>query len=112
MVRSTRILEIIRDDGLPANAAKLGAWLLDGLHALEAEFPRLISQVRGRGLMIAFDLPDHDRRHNLIAEARAQGLLLLPCGPASVRLRPFLDLTREAAAIALDRLADALRRLA
>jgi L-lysine 6-transaminase len=112
MVRSTRILEIIRDDGLPANAAKLGAWLLDGLHALEAEFPRLISQVRGRGLMIAFDLPDHDRRHNLIAEARAQGLLLLPCGPTSVRLRPFLDLSREDAAAALDCLAAALRRLA
>jgi L-lysine 6-transaminase len=112
MVRSTRILEIIRDDDLPANAAKLGAWLVDGLRALEAEFPRLLSQVRGRGLMIAFDLPDHDRRHNLIAEARAQGLLVLPCGPVSVRLRPFLDLTREDAAAALDRLAAALRKLA
>jgi L-lysine 6-transaminase len=112
MVRSTRILEIVHDDDLPANAARLGAWLLDGLRALEAEFPHLLSQVRGRGLMIAFDLPGHDRRHDLIVEARGQGLLVLPCGPTSVRLRPFLDLSREDAAEALDRLAAALRRLA
>jgi L-lysine 6-transaminase len=112
MVRSTRILEIVRDDDLPANASRLGGWLLDGLRALESEFPRLLSQVRGLGLLIAFDLPDHDRRHRLVAEARAQGLLLLPCGKASVRLRPYLDLTREDAAAALDLLAASLRKLA
>jgi len=112
MVRSTRILEIVRDDDLPANAARLGGWLLDGLRALSSEFPHLVSQVRGLGLLIAFDLPDHERRHRLLAEARGQGLLLLPCGKASVRLRPFLDLTREDAATTLERLAAALRKLA
>ena len=112
MVRSTRILEIIREDDLTGNATKMGAWLLDGLRALAAEFPRLVGQVRGRGMMIAFDLPDHETRQKLIVEARGRALLLLPCGPTSVRLRPFLDFTREDAAIALDRLAAALRKLA
>jgi len=112
MVRSTRILEIIREDDLTANATKMGAWLLDGLRALAAEFPGRIGQVRGRGMMIAFDLPDHETRHRLIVEARGQALLLLPCGPTSVRLRPFLDFTREDGAIALDRLAAALRKIA
>jgi L-lysine 6-transaminase len=112
MVRSTRILEIIREDDLAGNATKMGAWLLDGLRALAAEFPGRIGQVRGRGMMIAFDLPDHETRHRLIVEARGQALLLLPCGPTSVRLRPFLDFTREDGAIALDRLAAALRKIA
>jgi len=112
MVRSTRILEIIREDDLAGNATKMGAWLLDGLRALAAEFPGRIGQVRGRGMMIAFDLPDHETRHRLIVEARGEALLLLPCGPTSVRLRPFLDFTREDGAIALDRLAAALRKIA
>jgi 4-aminobutyrate aminotransferase-like enzyme len=39
-------------------------------------------------------------------------LLVLPCGARSVRFRPYLDITREDAASALDRLGRALRSMA
>jgi len=112
MVRSTRLLEIIVQDDLPANAVRQGAYLLDGLHDLARRFPALLSQVRGRGLMIAFDLPDHDTRHELVATARRHGLLLLPCGARSIRFRPFLDVTREDAGRAIELLGSALHEMA
>jgi len=112
MVRSTRILEIIAAENLVENARQVGAYLLAGLHQLASEFPRLISQVRGRGLMIAFDLPNPELRKKALEACRREGLLVLPCGERSIRLRPFLDLTKEDAAKGLALLGAALRRLA
>jgi L-lysine 6-transaminase len=62
--------------------------------------------------MLAFDLTDHDARHALLLALREHGLLVLPCGPKGIRLRPFLDVTREDATTALDRLAETISTLA
>lgn len=111
MVRATRILELIAQENLVENSRRMGAFLLGELHQLATDFPHLLSQVRGRGLMIAFDLPNPELRKQAVEACRAEGLLLLPCGERSIRLRPFLDLTREDAHKAVQLLARALGRL-
>ena len=111
MVRATKVLEVIEGEELVANAAAVGAVLLQGLKEIARSFPDLVAQPRGRGLMIAFDLPDQETRARAVAAARNEGLLLLPCGATSIRFRPFLDVTRDDAAAGLDRLAGALRSL-
>src|SRR5215472_7904568 len=58
MVRSRRLLEIIDRDRLIEHAARVGAWLLGELVALGERHSDVASNVRGRGLMCAFDLPD------------------------------------------------------
>ena len=98
-------------EDLVENARQVGAFLLTGLNDVARELPELVMQPRGRGLMIAFDLPDQETRARAVAAARAQGLLLLPCGATAIRFRPFLDVTREDAAKGLDLLARALRTL-
>ncbi|MET9067078.1 L-lysine 6-transaminase [Streptosporangium sandarakinum] len=96
MVRSRRILEIIERDGLIARAGELGAELLATLQKIQAGFPELVGNARGRGLMCAFDLPDPAARDRLVALLRQdEGVLVLPCGERSVRLRPALSITRE-----------------
>ncbi len=111
MVRATRVLEVIEAENLVENARQMGAVLLGGLNEIARELPDLVMQARGRGLMIAFDLPDQETRARAVAAAREQGLLLLPCGATSIRFRPFLDVTREDAAKGLDLLVRALRKL-
>ena len=93
MVRATRYIEIIRDENLVENAAQQGAYLLDQLQVLEADGAG-ISNVRGRGLMIAFDLPDHASRDTALNALYDAGVLMLPCGTHSIRVRPYLDVTR------------------
>ena len=61
MVRSTHFLRIIEKEHLVKNAGKMGAYFLDQLRALQREEPR-ISAARGRGLFLAFDLPDPKTR--------------------------------------------------
>ncbi|MGA5759023.1 L-lysine 6-transaminase [Nonomuraea bangladeshensis] len=93
MVRSRGILEIIERDGLIERAATLGAVLLERLVKLEAEHPETVSGVRGRGLMGAFDLPSPAARDALVSRLREDhGVLVLACGPRSVRLRPALNI--------------------
>jgi L-lysine 6-transaminase len=93
-VRATRYLEIIREEKLLENAKQEGAVILRGLQRIAAEYPP-ISNVRGIGVLCAFDLADGAMRDRVIARAQEEGLLVLPCGDRSVRLRPALDVHRE-----------------
>ncbi len=102
-------LELV-DAELAANAATVGAHLLERLRALGTEEP-VLGQVRGRGLMIGFDLADHDTAVALERACFERGLLVLTCGERSVRLAPPLVVTREQADVAVDILADALSSL-
>jgi 4-aminobutyrate aminotransferase len=97
-------------DGLAANAATVGAHLIEGLRDLQARRP-LIQQVRGRGLMIGIDLPDHETADALERACFERGLLVLTCGVRSIRMAPPLVVTQAQADTALTILADALASL-
>ncbi|MBO3748264.1 L-lysine 6-transaminase [Streptosporangiaceae bacterium NEAU-GS5] len=113
MVRSRRMLEIIERDGLIPRAAVLGDKLLGELATLEAD--GLLVNARGRGLMCAFDLPERSGgapdRAALLARLRDEGdvgVLMLPCGETSVRLRPALSVLPEELEYGVARLRAAL----
>ncbi|MEU7983434.1 L-lysine 6-transaminase [Streptosporangium canum] len=96
MVRSRRMLEIVERDGLIPRAGELGHGLLTMLLKIQAQFPEAVENVRGRGLMCAFDLPDPAERDGVVSRLRRdEGVLVLPCGERSVRLRPALSVTPE-----------------
>ncbi|MFI6819087.1 L-lysine 6-transaminase [Nonomuraea sp. NPDC050328] len=113
MVRSQAILEIVERDGLIKRAGTLGTWIVERLGKLQAEFPGLVSGARGRGLMCAIDLPTPGQRDALVAGLREEeGVLVLPSGPRSVRLRPALNVTEEELDLGLTACARVLSRLA
>ena len=92
MVRSARFLEIIQEDHLVDNARVVGDHLLRGLVGVQHDLGGIMSNARGRGLMIAFDLPTPELRKKAHEPLIANGLLLLTCGPRSIRFRPPLSL--------------------
>ncbi|WP_019685025.1 L-lysine 6-transaminase, partial [Mycobacterium avium] len=94
MVRARRILEVIEADELFEHAARQGAYLLRGLHDLAREFPGLVLDVRGRGLMCAFSLPTTADRDELIGRLWRGGVIVLPTGDDGVRFRPALTVSR------------------
>ncbi len=110
-VRSMRILEVIHEEGLLENAATQGKRLRNGLEAIEGEFPSLVSNARGLGLLCAFDLPDADVRSKLISWCMDHGMMVLPCGEVSVRFRPPLIVSAEEIDRGLDLLRQSLQAL-
>jgi L-lysine 6-transaminase len=94
MVRSTHYLRIIEEEHLVENAAKVGAYFLDQLRELQSRMPSgLISAARGRGLFLAFDLPDPKTREEFWHGFFDRGVLTLRSGENSIRFRPALDIT-------------------
>jgi L-lysine 6-transaminase len=107
MIRCARYLEIIEEDSLVQNAAAVGEYLMKALESLREEFPS-VTNVRGRGLMIAFDLPDGATRNAVRAHCWENGLATLVCGPRSIRFRPSLTFSEEDADRAIERLSESL----
>ncbi|HVS92493.1 MAG TPA: L-lysine 6-transaminase [Mucilaginibacter sp.] len=89
MVRSSRIMEIIEEDKLCDNAAQTGEYLQNELSKIAERNP-IISNVRGRGLMTAFDFPDKAKRDKFIMEGMNRNVMFLGCGNQTIRFRPAL----------------------
>ncbi len=92
------VLEVIEEENLMHNAQELGNYWMNELRTYEA-----ISEVRGKGLMIGFDLPESlaslrkdllFKHHIFTGEAK----------PNTVRLLPSLALTKNEADILLEAL--------
>jgi L-lysine 6-transaminase len=89
-VRSTHYLRIIEQEKLVAHAAAQGGVFLAGLRDLSERYP-FVTAPRGRGLMLAFDLPDTAKRDAFWKGCYELGLLVVRSGERSIRLRPVLD---------------------
>lgn len=93
-VRATHYLRIIEEERLVEHARLQGEYLLAGIERLAAGHP-LLSAGRGRGLLLAFDLPDTALRDAFWKGAHELGLLVIRSGERSIRLRPVLDVKRD-----------------
>lgn len=95
-------LDVVRDEGLVANAFTMGELLAEGLTGLQQRFAQ-VADTRGRGLMRALEFVDDDGRASAGLATRVQqtaidhGLLTLTCGTRGnvVRLIPPLVVTAE-----------------
>lgn len=108
MVRCQRYQEIIEEEGLLDNATRVGNVLLDGVRAFEQEFSGRISNGRGLGMLVAFDLPDTATRDSVRMKMRQEGVLGMPSGTRSIRFRPPLNLSADEAREGLSRVRRAL----
>jgi len=83
------VLEMIEQDGLINHAKELGAHITEELKGIEG-----IKNVRGRGLMIGFDVPEElkDLKKTLLTEFK---VFTGEAKPNVIRLLPSLALTKE-----------------
>ena len=107
MVRSRKYLEIIERENLMANAAARGAEIMAALHGI-AHRTELITNLRGRGLFIAFDLIHPETRGAIVDKLYDNNLMVLVCGNSSIRFRPHLNVTSDVIGEALQILEDTL----
>ncbi len=95
MVRSKFILDVIKNDNLVENAKIVGDYLLGKLLEIQNDFPNIICNARGLGLMCAFDFPTSEERNRFKDLCYENKLLILGCGEKSVRFRPPLNINKE-----------------
>lgn len=88
-VAALETIALLEED-LIANAARVGAYLLERLRAMQTRLPQAVVDVRGKGLMIGLELTSGQRRDDVIQACFQRGLLLLGCGASTIRFCPAL----------------------
>jgi 4-aminobutyrate aminotransferase len=107
---SLTTIELLEEE-LVENARRLGEHMLERMRAWPQRFPQ-VGRVQGLGLMIGFELVKDqgtkerypELRDRIEQRAFERGLLVLGCGPNSIRLCPPLVISRDQADFALDTL--------
>ena len=84
------VLDTIEAEGIAANVTEVGAYLRERL----AELPA-VTEVRGKGLMVAVDLDDDHDASAIVTAALEAGLVLNAPGPHTLRFLPPLVCTRS-----------------
>jgi len=117
-------IDVIVEEKLTDNALVMGKLLREGLDALKRRFPKVIGDVRGKGLMQAIELvkdetakdrtPDAASTSRLFEETKKRGLLIGRGGLWGnvVRIAPALNVTRTEIEDALKILEDSFAAFA
>uniref|UniRef100_A0A8C6S546 4-aminobutyrate aminotransferase n=1 Tax=Neogobius melanostomus TaxID=47308 RepID=A0A8C6S546_9GOBI len=84
------VLNVIRRENLLEEVTRSGKALLQGLYALQEQYPGLLSRARGQGTFCAIDIRDDPTRSKILLKARDKGVLMGGCGERSIRFRPAL----------------------
>jgi 4-aminobutyrate aminotransferase-like enzyme len=101
---ASAVLDGIKEDNLLENARVMGNLLKEGLLGLQKKYPKVIGDVRGRGLMLGVELvkdetqkdrtpmPEHANR--LFEETKKRGLLIGKGGlyGNAIRIAPALNI--------------------
>lgn len=112
-------IQIIEEEGLVENAARVGAMALDRMEQMKARLPQ-VGDVRGRGLLLGIELvksrstkePDNDLAEATMYAALDAGLSFKTTMGNVLTLTPPLTITQDEMLRALDILEQAIRTAA
>lgn len=93
MAVGNAVLDVMLAPGFFQQVTQVGALLENGLRALVQDFPKLLSEVRGAGLMLG--LKTKMPRLEMVEKLRAARLLTAPAEDNVIRILPPLIITRE-----------------
>jgi acetylornithine/N-succinyldiaminopimelate aminotransferase len=100
------ILDVVERERLAENARVVGEFLLDELRRLKKEYPQILRDVRGLGLMIglefepelpAFAHQEKSPAIRVVNRLHDAGVLTVPAANSVVRLLPALNLSQRQA---------------
>ncbi|MDQ5966721.1 MAG: hypothetical protein QG625_2877 [Cyanobacteriota bacterium erpe_2018_sw_39hr_WHONDRS-SW48-000098_B_bin.30] len=97
------VLETIEEEKLMANALEVGNYLMDGLRDLQKQFPDVIGDVRGKGLMVGMELADKNKTQltkecaAIVEMAKDEGVVLGKGGlwGNTIRIKPPLTINKQ-----------------
>ena len=89
------VLSEILADGFLEKVKKYGSRLKAELIALMYDFPHLIVEVRGRGMMLGLELANPHMKYPLADALRSRGLLVAPAVSNVLRILPPLTIEEQ-----------------
>jgi len=106
-VVGTYAIKVLVDEKLSENAKVQGDHLMGNLNSIKDEFPDKIKEVRGKGLLTAFEMYDEEHLdgHTVSVELLNHGVYAKETHHSTVRLAPALTINKDQ----IDLLSEAIR---
>ncbi|MEQ1652691.1 MAG: aspartate aminotransferase family protein [Hyphomicrobium sp.] len=108
---ASAVLEVVTEPGFLDDVRDRALRLKQGLAGLKDQFPDLVEDVRGEGLLTGFKLKARVQPAEVVKAALAEKLLLVGAGDNTVRVLPPLNVTDADLANGVERLSRALTRV-
>ena len=102
MAVGNAVLDVVLEDGFLDDVSRKSLLIKQGLASVADEFPGVIEEIRGTGLLLGIKCRVPNTALN--AALREQHLLTVPAGDNVIRLLPPLVVTDEEIRDALDRI--------
>jgi putrescine aminotransferase len=90
-------IKYIEDHDLAGNAARMGEILMEGLRAIQAKHPTIVTEVRGKGLMVGMEFCDKMVGPVMTYQLTQEGVLVIfsANNQKVVRIMPSLVINEE-----------------
>ena len=95
MVRSTKIIEIMKKYKLVRNAEKMGSIIVEFLNEMHDRYPKLVVNPRGKGTLDALDFKTTKARDEFFDRLYSKGVVVLKASERTIRLRPPLIVSED-----------------
>lgn len=107
-------LAVIREEDLLRRSREAGAYLLDGLQKIAREFPTVIAEARGRGMMLGIELTKEGAGGMLMSLMIMKHIIVAYTlnNPKVIRMEPPLIMPAEVIDHVLEAFRDAVRQTA
>lgn len=88
------VLKKLESDELLKNVAEMGALLKSGLSEIWKSHPKIVKEVRGKGLIVGLELQPAYKPEQVVDLCREQGVLVIGAGLNTVRFIPSLTIKK------------------
>ncbi|RKI42316.1 aspartate aminotransferase family protein [bacterium D16-51] len=88
-----KVFEIFKKKGIPCHVQEISSYFFEKLKALAEKYPSVITEVRGKGLLIGLEVSCPNGE--IVKKAMEKGLVLLTAGSNVVRIAPPLVIEKE-----------------
>ena len=107
-------IHVTLEEDLPAQAAQKGELLIRELKKLQARYPGVLSEIRGRGLLLGLEFPSDEIGYRVAAGLFRRGVLVAGTysKARTVRIEPALGIPAEKLFEVLGRIEDTLKEIA
>ena len=103
-------INVLLEEDLPGQAKEKGEYIMDRLNKLQAKFPHILEEVRGKGLLIGMEFPTDETGYKVAAGLFTRNVLAAGTltNSKTIRIEPALNVPYEIIDEMLVRLEDTL----
>jgi len=106
-------INVLLEEKLPERAEEMGEFMIGGLKKIAAQYPSVVQEVRGKGLMIGVEFTDNEIGYAVAKGLFDQGVLIAGTyiNSKTIRIEPPLTIEKEQLQQVLERLEKTLGKV-